>query len=134
MLKLQWRWLFALCDYSYCSLALLIVHNTWYKYYAMYYIFDCQYQIFKVYKAIYLTKFSERKSENIYMYTKLYCINIHLTMNPSTFNKYCIYKLLFMIVHTIRIKRWSTKCFSVGTNSTHLLMYSNIHRRFNNAN
>ena len=40
---------------------------------------------------LYLTTFSEMES-------KMCCITINLTLNPFTLNKYCIYKLLYMIV------------------------------------
>ena len=53
------------------------------------------------------------------------CINIHLTINPPTFNKYCIFKLLYMIV-TYQNKALYNKVY-FGTSFTNLLMFSCIH-------
>ena len=50
------------------------------------YTYQYEKQYYKVYKAI-SYNISERESESI----KMCCINIHLTVNPFTFNKYCIY-------------------------------------------
>ena len=64
--------------------------------------------LFKLYKTL---------SNNIFWmeirrkYKNVLHIYIHLTINPSTSNKYCIYKLLYMIVHTIKVKLCITKCF-----------------------
>ena len=48
---------------------------------------------------LYLTMFSEREpnfSEREPGSKKMCCINIHLTVNPFTFNKYCIIMLIIM--------------------------------------
>ena len=54
---------------------------------------------------LYLTKCSERESLSI----KMCCINIHLKIDQFTFNKYCICKWLYMVLHTFRIKCCTTK-------------------------
>ena len=56
---------------------------------------------------IHLTKFSERESKRI----KMCCINMHLTSNPFTLNKYCIYKLLCMIVTCCQNKVLNNEMF-----------------------
>ena len=60
-----------------------------------------KYLILKCIK-LYLTKFSEKESLRI----KLFFINIHLNIGLFTFNKYCIYKLLYMKCYTL-----CTSCF-----------------------
>ena len=61
--------------------------------------------IFEVYKAIsYLEKGNQKVK-------KMCCINIHLIINPSTFNKCCKYKLLYMIVTHYQNKTLHNKVF-----------------------
>ena len=54
----------------------------------------CRLITLKCIKQCVLQKFSEMKSESF----KMCCINIHLTVSPFTFNKYCIYLLVYMTV------------------------------------
>ena len=55
---------------------------------------------------LYLTKFSERKHV-----WKMCCIIIHIINNPFTVNKYCIYKLLYMIVRDYMNKTFYNNVF-----------------------
>ena len=71
---------------------------------------------------LYLKKFSKRKSES----SKMHFINIHFTINPSSFNKYCIYKFLYMIVTYCQNKTLYNKVFQYKFMA--LLMFSHIHR------
>ena len=47
----------------------------------------------KMYK-LYLTNFQKRYPK----VTKMCCTNIHLIVNPLTFNKYCMCNLLYIVI------------------------------------
>ena len=76
----------------------------------------------KVYKAI---KFCERKSKS----KEMCCINSsfdQLIINPTTFNKYCKCKLLYMIVTHYQNKMLYNKLF-FNAKVMALLMFLHIH-------
>ena len=84
--------------------------------------FICIYTCLKCIK-LYLTTFSERDSQSI----KMCCINVHFNVDLITFNKYCICKLLYIIVSHYQNKLLLNNFF-FSTLFTDLLMFSCIHR------
>ena len=53
------------------------------------------------YQSVKKTIFYKTKSEKKSLSTKICCINIHLAINPFTFNKYCI----LIIVHQVMLNQ-----------------------------